>query len=216
VLERDALLAAFKKQSGDFSAVPGAWVIDGEFKMADRAGPMRVEVAENKDATKVTMKLNIETTLEPLKQTEVALQKQPLGSGGLMMAMYHYHRLLTLGEKGFEGLFAHGGNEPFYPYPADGTAPASLAALRVDAAVLLTKHGSVNCKWFFSLKDGTLLGFETFVAKDSKDRDEADPCEVFFFDYKDVDGRKVPGRIEVRHSDKRYAVLTASKWTMNK
>lgn len=82
--------------------------------------------------------------------------------------------------------------------------------------MLLSKHGSVNCKWYFSLKDSTLLGFETYVAKDSKDADEADPCEVFFSDYKDEGGRKVPGRIEVRHGDKRYAVLTASKWTMGK
>lgn len=214
-LERDKLLAAFKKH-GDFSAVPGEWVIEGAFKMPDREGPLKVSVTEGKDGAKVAMKLNIETTLEPLKDTDIAQQKMPLGSGGLMMAMYHYHRFLTLGEKGFEGLFAHGGNEPFYPYPADGTAPKSLAALRVDAAVILTKHGSVNCKWYFSLKDSTLLGFECYIAKDSKDPLEADPCEVYFSGYKDVDGRKLPSRIEVRSSDKRYAVLEAAKWTLNK
>lgn len=214
-LERDNLLAAFKKH-GDFSAVAGTWLIEGAFKMPDREGPMKVEVAENKDGAKVTMKLNIETTLEPLRQTDIVQQKMPLGSGGLMMAMYHYRRLLTLGEKGFEGQFAHGGNEPFYPFPTDGSAPKSLAALRVDAAVLLTKHGSVNCKWYFSLKDSTLLGFECFVAKDSRDPLEADPCEVYFSGYKDVDGRKLPNRIEVRSGDKRYAVLEAAKWTLNK
>lgn len=214
-LERDRLLTAFKAH-GDFSAVPGTWVIEGAFKMPDREGPMRIEVAENKEVAKVTMKLNIETTLEPLKQTEIELQRQPLGSGGLMMAMYHYHRFLTQGEKGFEGLFAHGGNEPFYPYPTDGSVPKSLAALRVDAAVILTKHGSVNCKWYFSLRDSTLLGFECYTAKDSKDPVEADPCEVYFSGYKDVGGRKLPTRIEVRASDKRYAVLEAAKWTLNK
>ncbi len=215
VLERDKLLTAFKKH-GDFSTVPGVWVIEGAYKMPDREGALKIDVVEAKDTAKVTLKMNIETTLEPLTQNDRALQKMPLGSGGLMMAMYHYHRFLTLGEKGFEGGFAHGGNEPFYPYPADGSVPKSLASLRVDCAVILTKHGSVNCRWYFSLKDSTLLGFETYVAKDSKDADEADPCEVSFYDYKDVDGRKVPGRIEVRHSDKRYAVLTPTKWTLNK
>ena len=214
-LERDKLLAAFQKH-GDFSTVPGAWVVEGAFKMADREGPLKVDVVENKDTAKVTLKMNVETTLEPLKQTDIGLQKQPLGSGGLMMAMYHYHRFLTLGEKGFEGGFAHGGNEPFYPYPADGSAPKSLAALRVDCTVVLTKHGSVNCRWYFALKDSTLMGFETYLTKDSKDPDEADPCEVFFYDYKDVDGRKLPGRIEVRHADKRYAILTPTKWTLGK
>src|SRR5205823_1785078 len=135
-------------------------------------GPMKIEVTENKDTAKVSMKLNIETALEPLKQTDLIHQKEPIGSGGLMMAFYHYHRFLTLGPKGFEGLFAHGGNEPFYPYPADGSAPKALASLRVDCAVVLTKHGSTNCKWYFSLKDNTLLGFESYLVKDSKDPDE--------------------------------------------
>ncbi|VTR94918.1 periplasmic serine proteinase do : Periplasmic serine proteinase DO OS=uncultured planctomycete GN=HGMM_F01A04C11 PE=4 SV=1: Trypsin_2 [Gemmata massiliana] len=211
-LERNKLLAEFKKH-GDFSNVAGSWTIEGSYKMADREGAMRAEVAENKDSAKVTLKMNVETSLEPLKQSDIGLQKQPLGSGGLMAALYQYHRFLTVGEKGFEGGFAHGGNEPFYPYPADGSAPKSLASLRVDCAVIVSKHGSVNCKWFFSLKDNTLLGFESYIAKDSKDA-EADPCEVYFSNYKDVDGRKLPGRIEVRHADKRYAVLIPAKWTL--
>ena len=216
VLERDAVLDAFKKQCGDFSTVPGAWVIEGDFKMADRGGPMRAEISDNKDGTKVTLKLNIETTLEPLRQSDLVLQKQPLGSGGLMMALYHYRRLLTLGEKGFEGQFASGGYEPYYPYPADGSAPKSLAGLRVDCAVLLTKHGSVNGKWYFSRTDGTLLGFETYLAKDSRDPTEADPCEVSLYDYKETDGRKLPARMDVRHGDKRYAILNTTKWTLSK
>ena len=31
-----------------------------------------------------------------------------------------------------------------------------------------------------------------------------------------MDGRKLPGRIEVRHSDKRYAILSPARWTLNK
>ena len=210
-LEQDKLLAAFKKH-GDFSTVPGKWVIDGKFEMADRNGPMKIEVVENAATAKVTMKLNIETTLEPLKQTDVAVQQEPIGSGGLMMAMYHYHRFLTLGPKGFEGLFAHGGYEPFYPYPADGSAPKSLAKLRVDCAVILTKHGSTICKWYFSQKDHTLLGFETYIDKDAKETEDRDPCEVYLYDYKDVNGRKLPHKMEVRFRDKRYATLTVAKF----
>jgi len=215
VLEQNKLLEAFKKH-GDFAAVPGKWVIDGKFEMSDRNGPMRVEIVEKDGAAKVTMKLNIETTLEPLKQTDVAVQQEPIGSGGLMMAMYHYHRFLTRGAKGFEGLFAHAGYEPFYPMPIDGTVPKSLAALRVDSAVIATKHGSVNCKWYFSRKDATLLGFETYIDKDAKEPEDRDPCEVYFHDYKDVGGRKLPHKIEVRFRDKRYALLTVSGFTLEK
>jgi S1-C subfamily serine protease len=215
VLERDRLLTEFKK-SGDFSAVPGKWVLDGKFQMADRNGLMKTEITETEGAAKVTMKLNIETSLEPLKQTDVAVQQEPIGSGGLMMAMYQYHRFLTLGAKGFEGLFAYGGYEPFYPYPTDGSVPKALAALRVDCAVIVTKHGSVNCKWFFSRKDATLLGFETYIAADAKDTEDRDPCEVYFSDYKDVGGRKLPHRMEVRFRDKKYATLTVSGYTLEK
>jgi hypothetical protein len=134
-----------------------------------------------------------------------------------MMAMYHYHRFLTLGPKGFEGLFAHGGYEPFYPPPAAGAAPKSLAALRVDCAVIDTKHGSVNCKWFFSRKDNTLLGFETYVARDAENTEDRDPCEVYLYDYKDAGGgQKLPHRMEVRYRDKRYATLTVTGYTLDK
>ena len=37
---------------------------------------------------------------------------------------------------------------------------------------------------------------------------------MYFSDYKDVDGRKLPHRIEVRYGDKRYAVLTVDKYTL--
>jgi hypothetical protein len=82
--------------------------------------------------------------------------------------------------------------------------------MRVDCAVLRTKHGSVECKWYFSLKDQQLLGFETFLTKD------ADPCEVYFSDYKPVDGKELPHRIEVRYGDKRYAVLKVDKFFLGK
>ena len=82
--------------------------------------------------------------------------------------------------------------------------------------MLVTKHGSVNCKWYFSRKDGTLLGFETFIAKEAEDTENRDPCEVYFHDYKDVGGRKLPHKIEVRFRDKRYAVLTVSGYALEK
>jgi serine protease Do len=210
-IERDRLLAEFKKQ-GDFTAVGGAWLAEGKYQKGDQPGELRFEIAEGKaDADPyVNLKLNIDYKLSPLKQTDIALQREPIGSGGLMMALYHYHRLLTLGLKGFEAEFAHGGFEPFYPYPADGSAPKTLASLRVDCEVLKTKHASTECKWYFSRKDHTLLGCETYITKDS------DPCEVYFYDYKDVDGRKLPHRMEVRYGDRRYAILTISKYTLNK
>ena len=123
-----------------------------------------------------------------------------------MMALYHYHRFLTIGAKGFEAEFAHGGIEPFYPYPADGSPPKSLADLRINCEVIRTRHASIECKWYFSRKDHSLRGMETFITRDG------DTCELYFFNYRNVEGRKLPHRIEVRYCDKRYAILTIDKY----
>lgn len=208
--ERTRLLDSHRKH-GDFATVGGLWTAEGTFDTGERKGDMRFSVTEGSDVnTVVTLKLNIEQRLEPLKEKlDVKEQLEPIGSGGLMMALYHFHRFLTVGPKGFEGEFAHAGWEPFYP-PPPGTTPKSLADLRVDTEVIRTKHGPVECKWYFSKKDQMLLGFETFVTRDE------DPCEVYLFDYKPVEGRMLPHRLEVRKGDKRYATLVVNNYTTNK
>ncbi|MCS6865991.1 MAG: trypsin-like peptidase domain-containing protein [Gemmataceae bacterium] len=215
VIEQKKLLDKFRKH-GDFTELVGTWTLEGQYEQTDRKGPMKIVLTEGPDGTKVAMKLNIETTLEPLRQTDLRLQQEPIGSGGLMMAFYHYRRFLTLGAKGFEGLFAYGGYAPFYPFPRDGSEPKSLAALRVDCDTMITKHGSVECRWYFARTDATLLGFETYVAKDADNLDDRDPCEVYFHDYKDVGGRKLPHTIDVRFGNKRYATLTVTNYNLAK
>src|SRR5437868_6040004 len=134
------LLAAFAKQ-GDFSKLIGAWSAEGELeRKGGTKSPLKWEVVEQKgeDGKPGTMvvKLNIgglDYSLEPLKSNQDARDlKDPPGSGGLLMALYQFHRLLTQGAKGFEARFEHGGREPFYPPRTDGTAPQSLGELRVD------------------------------------------------------------------------------------
>ena len=209
-IERDRLMTAFRAH-GDFSSVGGTWTGEGKYVKGDQPGTFRFEVSDGSGADPVVnLDLNIKYSLSPLKTSDPALLREPIGSGGLMMALYHYRRLLTLGEKGFEAEFAHGGCEPFYPFPTNGSSPKSLADLRVDCEVLRTRHASVDCKWYFSKKDNLLLGVETFITRD------ADPCELYFTDYRDVEGRKVPHRIEVRYSDKRYAVLSINKYNLAK
>ena len=207
-VQRDKLLAAAKAH-GDFAAVAGEWAAEGTYVQGDRNGDLRFSVVEPAAGdARVMLKLNIEQTLSPLKQTDPREQSEPIGSGGLMMALYHFHRLLTVGPSGFEGEFAHAGTEPFYPPPADGVAPKSLAALRVDCDVLRTRHGPVSAKWYYDRKDHKLLGFEVLLTKDG------DPCEVYLGDYKAVDGRQLPHRFEVKYGDKRFGVLTVNKYTL--
>jgi hypothetical protein len=169
------------------------------------------QAAEGKPA-KATVKLKLgglDYNLEPLKTDENKELKDPPGSGGLMMALYQYRRLLAEGAKGFEADFSHGGHEPFYPMPADGNRPKSLAELRVDAEVIRTEHGAVPAKWYFSRKDQTLLGFEMSLDK------EEDPCEVYLSDYKPVDGRMLPHRLIVWHRDEHYGTFTVKNYKLN-
>ena len=162
--------------------------------------------------TKTIVRLNlgaVKFDLDPLKlDQDVGNLKQPTGSGGLMEALYQYRRLLTLGEPGFEGRFQHNGYEPFYPPPADGKAPKSLADLRVDCEVLATEHAAVPVKWYFSRTDQRLLGFEATV------EEADDPCEVYLSDYRMVDGRLLPHRFDVRHGNDAFASFTVNKYQL--
>ena len=91
---------------------------------------------------------------------------------------------------------------------ADGATPPSYADLRVDTEVLETEHGAAQTKWYFSIKDQGLLGFETTVVKDE------DPCEIYFSDYRKTDGRDLPYRIEVRYGNGRFGVFTVKSYQL--
>jgi hypothetical protein len=41
---------------------------------------------------------------------------------------------------------------------------------------------------------------------------DMDPCEIYFSDYREVDGRLFPFHLEVRHGDGVYQVLEATKF----
>ncbi len=213
-LERNRLLAAFRKH-GDFSALTGPWTIDAEGELGKRNTTVKIVIGDEKDkdgknartVVKATIG-DVEWKLEPLKdKQDLNVLKDPPGSGGLMLALYHYRQLLTIGEKSFEGGFSHGGQEPFYPLPPDGQKP-DYNKLRVDTEVLRTEHSGVAGKWYFALPDQKLLGFEI-----TPDHDD-DPCEVFFSDYKNVDGRLLPHKIEVRYRNDCYAALTVKSYNL--
>jgi serine protease Do len=210
-LEQKRLLTAFRGPA-DFGPLGTNTLIDGTFDRGDRKGDFAMTFKETADSgTTVGLKMgDVIETVTPLKENlskgELTL---PVGSGGLLLAMYQYRRLLVIGPKGFEGQFAHGGFEPYYPPPADGKPPESWKDVRVDCEVIRTRHAAVESKFYFDKATQKLLGFETVPAKDD------DPCELYFGDYKTVEGRPLPHRIEVRTGDKRYAVFTISSYRFN-
>jgi len=199
--EKERVFAAFKK-NGDFSALAGAWNIQGDVSLLKaRAGsPFVADLTEVKtgksEETVVKLKIGaFDDTIKPLSLGDVKELRKPNGSGGFMAALYVWRHLLTQGEKGMIEC-SHGGMEPIYPPPVDGSTVKHWMDQRVDAEVLLSKFGPYQTKWFFAKSDQKLLGFELRL----QDVNE-DPCEVYFSDYRAVDGRQLPHRMKVYYKD---------------
>ncbi|QEL14031.1 S1C family serine protease [Limnoglobus roseus] len=207
--QRDKLWANFQKH-GDFTGVGGAWAVEGTFNANDRKGPLTLTIADTTDGSidaKLTMNVPFSVKMPTANPLELNV---PDNSGGLLPVLTQYRRLLTQGAKGFTANFSHGGVEPCYPPPADGKEVDDWAKRRVDCEVLKTKYGATECKWYFDKKDQKLIACEAAVIPDS------DPCELYFGDYKPVDGRQVPHRIDVRWGDKNYGTLFFAKFEFKK
>jgi hypothetical protein len=213
-MERDRLLAAFAR-AGDFTPLTGEWTIEASGDVRDRAATLKAVIGEEKEKggttahTMVRMVVGgVEFELEPLRlnQDNNALREPP-GSGGLMEALYQYRQFLTTAMKGYAGEISHGGTEPFYAPAVPGKKP-DYATGHVECEVINTRHGGIATKWYFNKTDGRLVGFEV-----TTDREE-DPCEVFVSDYRPVQGRQLPHRLEIHSGDKRYASLTVTNYQL--
>ena len=205
-LERDRLWTAFQKH-GNFEKAKGAWTADGDLEMNKKVGLAQAVIGQEKtirNEKRILTRLNlggVQFEVDLLKPGQDPRDlKDPPNSGGLLVALYQYHRLLTHGVSGFEQQFSHGGHEPFYP-PASSGAAIGFTDRRVDTEVLLTEHAAISAKWYFSLKDQTLLGAEVYVVKDE------DPCELYFADYKKVDGKLLPHRIDIGYGNGQFGTL---------
>jgi len=210
-LERDRVLAALAKH-GDFATLTGSWslALDVQLKKTKRPGKLelRQRGPDGDPIVLYSLGAGVEYDLEPLKDQSIREKQDPPGSGGLLMAMYVYRRLLTLGAKGFEGGFVYGGFEPAYPVTGDAYPPKHWKDQRVDCDVIKATHIDAVSKFYFDRKDGKLIGLEMSLARDE------DPCEVYFSDYRPVNGRQFPHRFEVRRGMDRFAVLTVQQATL--
>lgn len=220
--ERDRLMSAFRKH-GDFSGVDGNWVLDGtvRLKKLRTESKARIEIVHEKTedgkGTKPVVKLRIDDfpyALEPVKLgQDNATLKSPETSGGLLAAMFLYHRLLTQGEKEFSKDFTYGGYEPFYPPAPEGKTVTSVADLRVDCEVLNTALGPYQVKWFFDRADQKLRGFELRL-HDPEKTYEDEPCEVYFSDYREVNGRQMPHRMQIMYRDGHYGTFAFNNFNL--
>ena len=71
-------------------------------------------------------------------------------------------------------------------------------------------HKGVECWFYFDPAGGELLALEMYPAEN------ADPCEVYFSDYRRMDGRLLPGRMEVRIADELFGVFAIEHFAFAK
>jgi hypothetical protein len=177
-LHRDRVWKAWTAR-GDFAPPGGTWTITGPL---DGGGQFRFKLD---DARAVLTLPTAEHVW--IAGDELGSPLSPPASGGLLPALYLWRRLAVAGPDRF--------GEVFYL----GTVPMIGREGLVD--VLVGIHAGLQCRFLFDPAEGTLLAVEMFP------EENADPCEVYFSQDREVEGRLLPGRIEVRWGDEPYGAF---------
>jgi serine protease Do len=123
---------------------------------------------------------------------DIAEQLSPPGSGGLLLTLHLWQRMLDRGLDKF--------GECYYL----GALPVGPEGAMADCLVGL--HEGVEFRVLFEPESGELVGLEMFPA------DDADPCVVHFSDLAEVNGKRLPQRWVVRHGDKQFADIKITSW----
>jgi hypothetical protein len=120
-------------------------------------------------------------------------EQSPPRSGGLLTALHLWQRLLLFGPRRF--------GEVYYL----GKLPWTNEEKLVDC--LVATHGGVETRFLFDTESADLIGIEMQAA------DDEDPCEIYFSDYREVDGRYLPHQWTVRHGDEVFTELKVSSYS---
>jgi S1-C subfamily serine protease len=184
-LHRDRVWKTFSDH-GVFSELVGPWSLQGE--LADGQA-VQIHLTEQEALIEL-----------PNGQSRVDLTKDlddqlvPQGSGGLLVALAMWRRLLVRGPDKF--------GEVYYL----GTVPAAGRLELLDA--LVATYDVMETHFLFDPSSGQLLGMDMFP--DS----HVDPCEVTFGDFRSVDGRELPHRLVVRHGGSDVAQIELHRYSL--
>lgn len=119
-------------------------------------------------------------------------QISPPRSGGLLVALHLWQRLLEKGPRQF--------GEVYYL----GELPATVGGPPRDCLVGI--YAGVEARFFFNQETGDLMKIEAYLA------DDRDPCELTFADYGMLDGRRRPVHWIVEEGDHLFADLHVQSW----
>jgi serine protease Do len=126
---------------------------------------------------------------------EVRDQLSPPRSGGMLLAIHAWQRLVDKGLERF-GEVTYIGQLPHGP---DNLPEDCLVGL----------YEGMEVRFFFSSKTADLTGVELSSA------DDADPCEIYFSEFEESAGRILPRRWWIRSGDAVFAELVVDQWQIN-
>ncbi len=131
--------------------------------------------------------------LEPDK--DLSEQLMPEGSGGMLTTLHLWRRMLVNEPAGFGDVF-YLGTAPLPGY--DGLFDVLQATFDV-----------VETSFYFDPTSGELRAIE--MTPDSG----VDPCEIYFSDYRQVETKKLPHRMQVRHGDNTFLDIELESITLS-
>jgi serine protease Do len=186
-LNRDRVWKAWNARA-DLKGMDGTWTLSGKL---DGGGEFSFQLTDTDGLLKV-----------PSGESKWAASDNygsslaPPASGGLLPALSLWRRLALAGPEDF-GELSYLGTQP-------------LAGHEGLLDVLVGLYKGVECHFLFDPAEGHLLALEMFP------EDDVDPCEIYFSGYRDVDGRFLPARMEVRVGDDLYGVFLLNQFSFEK
>jgi serine protease Do len=125
---------------------------------------------------------------------ELSGQLSPPRSGGFLVAVHAWQRLLDKGLRRFGEVYYLGR----LPHGPDNRVEDCLVGL----------FEGMEVRFFFASDSGVLTGIELFAA------DDLDPCEIAFTEFDEFEGRHMPKRWQIRYGDENFAEFVVEDWDM--
>jgi len=123
---------------------------------------------------------------------DLEAQRSPPGSGGLLLTLHLWQRMLDHGLKQYGEVYAL------------GELPGGPGGAMVDCLVGI--YAGIVMHFQFSPASGDLVGLTMFPDPGS------DPCQVWFSEYGEISGRRVPRRWLLGYGDKAHVEIEIEAW----
>ena len=128
---------------------------------------------------------------------DIATQLSPPKSGGLLLTLHLWQRLIDKGLRKYGEVYYLG------QLPRKH-APSKKEAQLVDC--LIGIYAGIETCFQFDADNGDLVGIVMLP------REDVDPCELQLSDYGEVSGRRLPRKWRVTHGEKPFVEFSVKRW----